>query len=341
MPVAAGSLADGLKRPGPFRDEYIVEIMRDVCTGLAYIHGQGVLHRDLKPDNIPRTPGGAWAIADFGLAREVVESARLTRTGRGLGTPMYMAPEQWGDASRVTAAADVYAAGKVVQEMMAGMPPTTSDVPPGLLAPVVRRAILPDPALRYQSAGELLAALQVAVTPGYWEPAAQKAGRLRAQLAAGPDAGAIGEVTRWAGEAGAEDLRDLTVAISALSAWAAGDWWKENPVSFSRTFTQFARGMRECEFQFADCDTAAEPVAFGSHRKPEAIILPYEVYERYEALARQRERLDWVLSAARSVQVELPGAFGPEHDEEVSAYVDGEIDAAELYRRTVERYRKP
>jgi hypothetical protein len=87
---------------------------------------------------------------------------------------------------------------------------------------------------------------------------------------------------------------------------------------------------------------AAEPVAFGSHRKPEAVLLPYEVYERYEALSRQRERLDNALSAARwSVQVELPGSFGPEHDREVSAYVDGEISAAELYRRTVARYRQP
>jgi hypothetical protein len=57
----------------------------------------------------------------------------------------------------------------------------------------------------------------------------------------------------------------------------------------------------------------AEPVAFGSHRKPEA----------------------------QSVQVELPGAFSPEHDREVSAYVDGEITAVELYRRTVARYRRP
>jgi hypothetical protein len=85
---------------------------------------------------------------------------------------------------------------------------------------------------------------------------------------------------------------------------------------------------------------AAEPVAFGSHRKPEAILIPYEVYERYEALEQQRARLDNALSAARSVQVELPGAFTPEHDREVSAYVNGEIDAAELYRRTVARYRQ-
>ncbi len=86
---------------------------------------------------------------------------------------------------------------------------------------------------------------------------------------------------------------------------------------------------------------AAEPVAFGSHRKPEAILLPYEVYERYEALARQRTRLDYALSAAQSVQVELPGPFSPDHDREVSAYVDGEISAAELYRRTAARYRQP
>jgi hypothetical protein len=86
---------------------------------------------------------------------------------------------------------------------------------------------------------------------------------------------------------------------------------------------------------------AAAPVAFGPHRKPEAVLLPYEVYERYEAIARQRARLDIALSAAQSVQVELPGPFTPDHDREVSAYVDGEISAAELYRRTVARYRRP
>ena len=80
---------------------------------------------------------------------------------------------------------------------------------------------------------------------------------------------------------------------------------------------------------------AAEPVAFGSHRKPEAILLPYE------ALSRQRARLDSALASAQSVQAELPGPFSPDHDREVAAYVDGEIGAAELYRRTVAHYRKP
>jgi hypothetical protein len=88
-------------------------------------------------------------------------------------------------------------------------------------------------------------------------------------------------------------------------------------------------------------DHSHRPLFCTSFGKPEAILIPYEAYERYEALARQRARLDDALSAARSVQVELPGAFSPEHDREVSAYVDGEISAGELYRGTVSRYRQP
>jgi hypothetical protein len=71
----------------------------------------------------------------------------------------------------------------------------------------------------------------------------------------------------------------------------------------------------------------------------EAILITCEACERYEALAHQRARLDGALSAAQSVQVALPGPFSPEHDREVPAYVDGEISAAELYRRTVSRHR--
>ena len=86
---------------------------------------------------------------------------------------------------------------------------------------------------------------------------------------------------------------------------------------------------------------AAEPVAFGSHRKSEAILLPYEVYERYEALAQQRTRLDYALAAAQSVQSELPGAFSADHDRQVAVYVDGEISAAELSGPTITAAGRP
>ncbi len=130
----------------------------------------------------------------------------------------------------------------------------------------------------------------------------------------------------------AQDLEDLRRHVHALSVRAD----QRGPVPPGRQGGEHAILAR-----FRREGAAAEPVAFGSDRKPEAILIPYEAYERYEALARQRARLDGALSAAQSVQVELPGAFSPEHDREVSAYIDGEIDAAELYRRTVSRYRRP
>jgi antitoxin StbD len=111
-------------------------------------------------------------------------------------------------------------------------------------------------------------------------------------------------------------------------------------VTHVHALSEVRQGLSGILARFRREGAAAEPVAFGSHRKPEAVLLPYEIYERYEALARQRSRLENALSAAQSVQVELPGPFGPDHDREVSAYVEGEIGAAELYRRTVARYRQ-
>lgn len=67
----------------------------------------------------------------------------------------------------------------------------------------------------------------------------------------------------------------------------------------------------------------------------------YERYKTHEEPVREGERFDWVSSAAQSVQAELPGSFSAEHDQDVSAYVAGEISASELYRRTLARYRQP
>ena len=256
MPVAIGSLADGLKQ-GRMSEADILAVMHDVCAGLAYIHSQGVLHRDLKPDNILRTQGGQWAIADFGLARAVADSASLTETGQGLGTRLYMAPEQLIDAGHVTVAADIYSAGKVMQQMVTGTLPVTGDVPQGRLARVVRRAISPDPQQRYRDAGSLLAAMQMAVVPGYWESSAQRAVRLRQQLAAGLDAGAVGEIMRWTDEAGQQDLQDFTIAVSAVPAWVAEQWWRMNRDNFSRMFRLFTQGM-EGVFPYSDCDPVAD-----------------------------------------------------------------------------------
>ncbi len=154
-----------------------------ICEALEYAHAHGVIHRDVKPDNIMCCADGDVKLTDFGIARIV--SASATHTGRPRGTPRYMAPEQWrGDP--VDGRADVFAVGIILYEMLTGCPtfPTKSPselrdlvlheepVPlalvnpalPAAIDPVVRRAIAREPADRYSTAGELARALAPFVT---------------------------------------------------------------------------------------------------------------------------------------------------------------------------------
>lgn len=82
---------------------------------------------------------------------------------------------------------------------------------------------------------------------------------------------------------------------------------------------------------------AADPVVVGSDGEPEAVLLPYR---EFELMTRQRQRLVNALDVMRSVQVELPGPFSAEHDQLMAAYVDGEIDADEAYRRMLAVYQE-
>lgn len=94
--------------------------------------------------------------------------------------------------------------------------------------------------------------------------------------------------------------------------------------------------LSETVARFRREGTNAEPVIFGSHHKPEAIVLPYEAYEE---LVDRIARLEAALDTARSVQVESPGRFSVEHEQAVADYVSGEIDANQMYQRTLDRYR--
>lgn len=72
----------------------------------------------------------------------------------------------------------------------------------------------------------------------------------------------------------------------------------------------------------------------------QAVIVPYERCKTHEELVSQSDRAQWVSSAAQSVRAESPGSFSAEHDQDVSSYVNGEIDASVLYRRTIARHRQ-
>ncbi len=117
--VDGESLAD-LGAAGPLPTQKVVALARDICAGLSAAHAAGVVHRDLKPDNVLIARDGRLVISDFGIARAVREGDAVVKTsGRPIGTPAYMAPEQV-QGSDVDARADVYALGAMLYELLTG-----------------------------------------------------------------------------------------------------------------------------------------------------------------------------------------------------------------------------
>jgi eukaryotic-like serine/threonine-protein kinase len=140
MPYVEGeSLRERLARHKQLPVEEALRIAREVADALAYAHARGVIHRDIKPENI-MLAGGHALVADFGIALAVSRSeggTRLTETGMSLGTPHYMSPEQAMGEKDLTPAADVYALGCVLYEMLAGEPPFTGPTAQAIIARVM------------------------------------------------------------------------------------------------------------------------------------------------------------------------------------------------------------
>src|SRR5262249_13049475 len=122
--VEGGSLAELLATPGQKLDcDAAAELARQVASGLAALHENNVIHRDLKPGNILIDCEGRAVLTDFGLARPDNDSEHLTDEGEIMGTVSYMAPEQAVDADNVGAAADIYSLGVVLYRMLTGRLP--------------------------------------------------------------------------------------------------------------------------------------------------------------------------------------------------------------------------
>jgi len=186
--LAGGDLATVLSASGPMPAPRAVHVIRQVLRGLGAAHGKGIVHRDMKPENVHLIERGGdpdfVKIMDFGISKVIAASdskVRLTATGAVIGTPIYMAPEQALAQTELDQRVDLYAVGVMLYELLAGRPPFLStsylglvtqhintappnlaqfrpDLPRPLIA-AVHRALEKDPAKRFQSAVEFTRAL--------------------------------------------------------------------------------------------------------------------------------------------------------------------------------------
>jgi tetratricopeptide (TPR) repeat protein/TolB-like protein len=200
MPWVEGeSLRERLDREKQLTIEDALRITADIADALEYAHAHGVIHRDVKPENVLLS-GSQAILADFGIARAVAELAgeKLTATGIAIGTPAYMSPEQSAASHAIDARSDIYSLACVLYEMLVGDPPftgssvqaiaarksvepartmrTVRDTVPEGLDRVVLRALARVPADRYATAASFSTALAEAAREA---PSPRRTGRTR------------------------------------------------------------------------------------------------------------------------------------------------------------------
>jgi serine/threonine-protein kinase len=188
--ISGDNLAKRLHENGVLGVDETRRILREVADALAYAHERGVVHRDIKPDNIILdAESGRSMVTDFGIARAVTEGgdSRLTATGMAIGTPAYMSPEQAAGERQIDGRSDLYSLGVVAYQMLCGEPPFTATSTPAMLVKHIserptpieqRRGEVPqdlaravmmllekDPAHRFPSASALVAALDTGYVP--------------------------------------------------------------------------------------------------------------------------------------------------------------------------------
>lgn len=244
MPHVRGTtLRERLRREGALAAGAAITLLRDIAAALAHAHAAGVVHRDLKPDNILCVGDHAF-LMDFGIAQLEAEARlgqRRTDPGAPLGTPGYMAPEQ-AAGGVVDHRADLYAWGLLGREILTGYPRPVNDLAgrrpdvPDALTRLVETCLQHQPDRRVQRAEELVAALDALLAPISGPVAVPAPRRRRVPVVAGAVSVLAAVVVFWPrGSTGPTDGLAMPVAVavfrnetgdSTLTAWGrmAGDW---------------------------------------------------------------------------------------------------------------------
>ena len=294
MPYAEGeSLRQRLDREKQLAVDESVRIAVEVADGLDYAHQKGVVHRDIKPGNILLSARHA-VIADFGIARaiEAAMAERVTRTGLGVGTPLYASPEQATAEETLDGRTDIYSLGCMLYEMLAGDPPLTGATPqmtharrmsetptqlhtlrdtvPPALDHVIGRALAKIPADRYATAsqfGQALQAVLFAATPAAHADLAMTPG-LMATTPTAVGAQPEGKSRRWWLLA----IPVLSIVLVAM-LWPPSGWLEGGPLEI--TTSNNIRVTREpgIEFQPALSPDGSEVAYIGGQIGDQHVVV--------------------------------------------------------------------
>jgi serine/threonine-protein kinase len=291
--VEGETLKQLVRRRGRLNGSEALEIALGLLAAVGYAHRHGVIHRDIKSQNILLTASGAAKVTDFGIAR--AGDSGMTEAGSVLGTAQYLAPEQ-ARGEVVDERSDLYSVGIVLYEMLTGdvpfsgdtavtvamkhvneRPPEPAELVPGMpyaLNQIVLKALAKDPALRYQSADEFARDLRAAQDGGPVLAAAYDPSAERTQLIATP--GAETEVmTRQTATPAAErrkSRRTLWITlflVAVIAAAAAALWWTisgetiDVPNVVGRSEAQATRTLKDAGFKVTVKDTFSDDYATG------------------------------------------------------------------------------
>jgi tetratricopeptide (TPR) repeat protein/predicted Ser/Thr protein kinase len=224
VPYLSMEYIDGkpLDRLGALPPRRVASLLRDVALAVQHAHDQGVLHRDLKPQNILVDAAGRACVTDFGLAREIEGGKSLTLTGMVVGTPAYMSPEQARGEKDLDGRSDVSGLGAVLYELLAGRPPFAGQTPVDTALAVINQDPVPPRRLKPDVPADLEAVCLKAMEKDRERryPSARALAEDLQRYSEGEPVQAVRPtvVTRAVARLGRHKLRTAAVAAAFLSA---------------------------------------------------------------------------------------------------------------------------